>query len=153
MKLHANAALSLNKRRQLCRACGRAGWSLTEAAEAAGVSESTARKWVRRYRAEGEAGPARSLLGSARSADATPRSASQAIAALRRLRMTAPRSPSCWRCRSRPSRGSSPGSGSASSPGSSRPSRPTATSASGPGELIHIDVKKLGRIEPAPGTG
>jgi transposase len=32
------------------------GTALTEAAEAAGVSARTARKWVGRYRAEGEAG-------------------------------------------------------------------------------------------------
>ena len=32
------------------------GWSLTEAAEAAEVSERTCSKWVARYRAEGEAG-------------------------------------------------------------------------------------------------
>jgi transposase len=32
------------------------GVALTEAAEAAGVSARTAGKWVRRYRAEGEAG-------------------------------------------------------------------------------------------------
>ncbi len=32
------------------------GWSLTEAAEAAGVSEYTCSKWIARYRAEGEAG-------------------------------------------------------------------------------------------------
>src|SRR6266511_5353961 len=32
------------------------GWSAAEAAKAAGVSRATAHKWVRRYRAEGEAG-------------------------------------------------------------------------------------------------
>jgi transposase-like protein len=31
--------------------------ALTEAAETAGMSAMTAGKWVRRYRAEGEAGP------------------------------------------------------------------------------------------------
>jgi transposase len=56
MKLHANAALSLNKRRLLCCRVCEQGWSLAEAAEAAEVSEPTARKWVARYRAEGEAG-------------------------------------------------------------------------------------------------
>ncbi len=55
MKLHANAALSLNKRRVLTRRVTEEGWSLTEAAEAAEVSEPTARKWVARYLAEGEA--------------------------------------------------------------------------------------------------
>jgi transposase len=56
MQLHANAALSLNKRRQLCRRVVEKQWSLSEAAAAAEVSERTAGKWVRRYRAEREAG-------------------------------------------------------------------------------------------------
>src|SRR5687767_9083708 len=56
MKLHANAALSLNKRRRLCERVVVEKWTLTKAAEAAEVSVRTARKWVRRYRAEGEAG-------------------------------------------------------------------------------------------------
>jgi hypothetical protein len=56
MKLHANAALSLNKRRLLAKRIVEQGWSLGEAAEAAETSERTAGKWARRYRAEGEAG-------------------------------------------------------------------------------------------------
>jgi leucine-zipper of insertion element IS481 len=52
MKLHANAALSLNKRRLLARRIVEEGWSLVEAAEAAETSERTAGKWARRYRAE-----------------------------------------------------------------------------------------------------
>ncbi len=56
MKLHANAALSLNKRRVLARRVVEESWSLTKAAEAAEVSERTAGKWACRYRAEGELG-------------------------------------------------------------------------------------------------
>jgi len=56
MKLHASAALSLNQRRRLVCRVVKAGWSLTQAAEAAEVSDRTAAKWVGRYRAEGEAG-------------------------------------------------------------------------------------------------
>jgi transposase-like protein len=54
MKLHANAALSLNQRRRLAGRVVEEGWSLTGAATPAGVSERTARKWVARYRAEGQ---------------------------------------------------------------------------------------------------
>jgi hypothetical protein len=54
MKLHANAALSLNQRRRLAGRVVEEGWSPTEAAKAAEVSERTARKWVARYRAEGQ---------------------------------------------------------------------------------------------------
>jgi len=54
--LHANARLSLKGRELLVDRIEGAGWSLTEAAEAAGVSERTARKWLARYRVEGSAG-------------------------------------------------------------------------------------------------
>jgi transposase len=53
MDLHANAALSLNKRRLLADRAIEQGWTLTKAAEAAEVSVRCARKWVNRYRAEG----------------------------------------------------------------------------------------------------
>src|SRR4051794_41946796 len=56
MKLHANAALSLNKRRLLCRRVVEQEWTLTKAAAAAEVSVRCARKWVRRDRSEGELG-------------------------------------------------------------------------------------------------
>jgi transposase len=56
MDLHANAALSLNKRRLLCQRVVDRRWTLTKAAAAAEVSVRCARKWVRRYRADDELG-------------------------------------------------------------------------------------------------
>jgi len=56
MKLHANAALSWSGRWLLCERVLVAGWTLTAAAAAAGVSVRCARKWVGRYRCEGEQG-------------------------------------------------------------------------------------------------
>ena len=56
MKLHANAALCLKGRRELCRRVLEGERTLSEAAEAAEVSVRCARKWVGRYRAEGELG-------------------------------------------------------------------------------------------------
>jgi hypothetical protein len=56
MNLHANAALSLNKRRDLCRRVVDDRWTLKKAALAAEVSERCAGKWVSRYRGEGELG-------------------------------------------------------------------------------------------------
>jgi transposase len=53
MKLHANAKLTPSARLLLCRRITREGRSLPQAAEAAGVSERTARKWLSRYRTEG----------------------------------------------------------------------------------------------------
>ena len=54
MKLHANAALSLKGRRELCRHVVERERTLTQAAEAAELSIRWARKWIGRYRAEGE---------------------------------------------------------------------------------------------------
>ena len=53
MNLHANAALSLKGRRELCLAVVERERTVTQAAEAAGVSVRCARKWVGRYRIEG----------------------------------------------------------------------------------------------------
>jgi leucine-zipper of insertion element IS481 len=52
----SNAALSLNRRRLLCERVVDEAWTVTKAAEAAEVSVRCARKWVGRYRAEGETG-------------------------------------------------------------------------------------------------
>jgi transposase len=64
------------------------GWMVTEAAAAAEVSVRCARKWVGRYRAEGEFG----LFDRSSAPGSIPHSTSeqrvQAIAALRRLRFT-----------------------------------------------------------------
>jgi transposase len=90
MKLHANAALSLNKRRGLCRRVVDDKWSLTKAAEAAEVSVRCARKWVGRYRAEGELGLLDRPSTPARIANRTCERRIEAIAALRRLRFTGP---------------------------------------------------------------
>ncbi len=56
MKMHANARLSLKGRELLVARVQSAGWSLSEAAEAAGISDRTARKWVARHRVEGRDG-------------------------------------------------------------------------------------------------
>ena len=46
MKLHANARLSVKGRELLVDRVENAGWSLAKAAEAAGVSDRTASKWL-----------------------------------------------------------------------------------------------------------
>ena len=129
MLLHANAALSVKKRLVLCRRVIEQEWTLTSAAEAAEVSVRTARKWVRRYRADGEAGLLDRSSTPTRQPTRTSEDRVQAIAALRRLRMTGAQIAEVLRCRSRRCRGSLRGSGWASSRGWSRPSRRTATSA------------------------
>jgi transposase len=101
MQLHGNAALTANGRLRLARRVVEEGWSLGEAAAAAGVSERTARRWVDRYLAAGEAGLADRSSAPRSQPGATPQDRLEAIAALRRLRMRGRRSPraSRWRCR------------------------------------------------------
>ena len=63
MKIHANAPLGPKGRATMVRRVLEEGIALMEAAEAAGVSARTARKWVGRYRAEGQYHPATAHWG------------------------------------------------------------------------------------------
>ena len=90
MKLHANAALSLKGRRELCRRVVEGEQTLSEAAEAAEFSVRCARKWVSRYRAEGELGLLDRSSAPWSIPHRTPEQRVQAIGALRRLRFTGP---------------------------------------------------------------
>src|SRR5688500_15180535 len=87
MKLHRNARTCPNSRALIVRRVLEEGWSLTQAAEAAGVSGPTARKSVRRARAGGPLDDR-----SSRPKQSPTRLAGrlvEAIEALRRLWMTA----------------------------------------------------------------
>ncbi len=77
MKLHGNAALSWSGRRRLVVRVVVQGWTLTAAAEASGVSVRCARKWVGRYRLEGEAGLQDRSSAPRRVANRTPLSGSR----------------------------------------------------------------------------
>jgi transposase InsO family protein len=145
MKLHANAALSLNKRRRLCRRVVEQEWTLTEAAGAADVSVRCARKWVGRFRAEGELGLLDRPSTPATVANRTCERRVQAIAALRRLRFTGPEIAEAL------GMPLSTVSGILARIGMGKLGRLGVQPAGRyererPGELIHIDVKKLGRI-------
>jgi transposase InsO family protein len=145
MKLHRNAALSWCGRRQLARRVVVEGWTLTAAAEAADVSVRCARKWVGRYRLEGELGLCDRSSAPKRVVNRTPADRVAVVLALRRLRMTAaeiaetlampPSTVSAVLKRS--------GMGRLGRIGLEQPVR---YERSRPGELVHIDVKKLGRI-------
>jgi transposase InsO family protein len=146
MDLHANAALSLNKRRQLCRRVVDEQWTLTKAAAAAEVSVRCARKWVGRYRAEGELGLLDRSSAPEHVANRTAEDRVQAIAALRRLRFTGPEIAELF------GMALSTVSGILTRIGMGKLGRLGLEPArryerQRPGELVHIDVKKLGRIE------
>ena len=146
MKLHANAALSLNGRRRLSRSVVEHERTLTEAAEAAGVSVRCARKWVGRYRNEGELGLRDRSSAPRRIPHRTSPQRVDAILALRRVRFTAAEIAECL------GMALSTVSAILTRSGMGRLGRIGLEPAqryerARPGELIHIDVKKLGRIE------
>jgi transposase InsO family protein len=122
------------------------GWTLAAAAAAAGVSVRCARKWVGRYRAAGEAGLVDRSSAPRRVANRTPAERVAMIVRLRHLRMTAaeiaevlamPLSTVSVVLKRH-------GLGRLGRIGLEQPLR---YERSRPGELLHIDVKKLGRID------
>jgi transposase InsO family protein len=144
MKLHGNARTCPNSRALIARRVIEEGWSLAAAAEAAGVSEPTARKWVKRARA-GEALEDRSSRPR-RSPTRLAKRLVKAIEALRRVRMTAAEiaemlglalsTVSLWLQRI--------GLGKRSRLEPIEP--PNRYERRHPGELVHVDIKQLGRI-------
>jgi transposase InsO family protein len=146
MRLHRNAALSWSGRRLLARRVLEEGWTVTAAALAGGVSVRCARKWVDRFKAAGEAGLLDRSSAPRRVANRTPADRVAVILALRQLRMTVaeiaetlamPLSTVSVVLRRN-------GVGRLGRIGLEQPVR---YERSRPGELVHIDIKKLGRIE------
>ena len=146
MRIHRNARTCPNSRRLLVRRIEDEGWALTPAAEAAGVSVRTARKWLARWRAEGEAGLVDRSSAPRRRPTRLPADRLDAIEALRRLRMTAAEIAEVLGMAlstvSRWLRRIGLGRRSALAP----PEPPNRYERKRPGELVHVDVKKLGRI-------
>ena len=148
MRLHANHRTCPSSRRLICRRVLEEGWTVARAAEAAGCSARTASKWLKRYR-EGD----QELRDrSSRPRHSPSRLAAErvrAIEALRRLRMTGAeiaeilRLPlstvSAWLKRI------GLGKRSRLEP----PEPPNRYERRHPGELVHVDIKKLGRIRGA----
>ena len=145
MELHRNAALSWSGRRRLCERIVVEGWTLTAAAEAFGVSVRCARKWVGRYRLEGEAGLCDRSSAPRRVANRTADDRVEAIVKLRRLRFTAAEIAEVLGMALSTVSGilTRIGLGKLGRIGLEQPRR---YERSRPGELVHVDVKKLGCV-------
>jgi transposase InsO family protein len=147
MRIHANARTCPKSRRLIVRRIEGEDWSLRSAAEAAGISERTAAKWLARWRVEGETGLLDRSSAPRRRPTQLPADRLQAIEALRRLRMTAAEiaevlgmalsTVSRWLSRI------GLGKRSRLAP----PEPPNRYERKRAGELVHLDVKKLGRIQ------
>ena len=145
MKLHGNHRTCPSSRLLICRRVLAEGWTLRQAAEAAGCSVRTASKWLKRFR-EGDQELFDRCSRPRRSPGRLPDGRVHAIEKLRRLWMTAAEiaevlavplsTVSLWLKRI----------------GLGRRSRLTPLEAPNryerrhPGELVHVDIKRLGRI-------
>ena len=146
MKLHGNARTCPNSRQLLVDRVLERGWSVTAAAEAAGVTERTVYRWLRRWRGEGEAGLLDRSSRPHRSPARLPAATVGAIRSLRKLRMTAAQiaeilglalsTVSLWLKRI----------GLAKRSRLEPPEPPNRYERRHPGELVHVDIKQLGRI-------
>ncbi len=146
MKLHGNAPFGPKGRLTMVTRVIDGGWSLADAAEAAGVSERTCSKWLARYRAEGESGLVDRSSAPVSIPHKTSQDRVQAIVALRRLRMTGAELAEVFEMplstTSAVLRRVGLGKRSRLEP----PEPPNRYERSSPGELVHIDVKKLARF-------
>ena len=146
MKLHGNARTCLHSRSLIVRRVLEEGWTLAAAAEAAGVSVRTVSKWLARFRTQGGDGLFDRSSRPSRVPHRTPEERVELIALLRRLRMTGAEIAETL------SMPLSTVSAILTRIGLGRLSRLEPTEPANryekrrAGELIHVDVKKLGRI-------
>jgi transposase InsO family protein len=147
VKLHPNAKTTPYAREQIAHRVLRLGWSVDDAAQAAAVSVRTAYRWLARFRSEGQEGLRDRSCQARRIAHRTPPGRVERIERLRRRRrLTAaqiagqlrmPRSTVAAVLKRR---------------GLERLSRREPRPAvvryerQRPGELVHLDTKKLGRF-------
>ncbi|MEZ5331911.1 MAG: IS481 family transposase [Thermoanaerobaculia bacterium] len=146
MDIHKNARSCPQSRELLVNRVLDQGWAVREAADAAGLSERTAYKWLRRYQAEGVSGLADRPSRPHRLRCKTPRGRVRRVVELRRQRQSgaeiaarlglSPATVSRILRRHRLSRIRD-----------IEPQEPPRRYEKQlPGELIHLDIKKLGRI-------
>jgi transposase InsO family protein len=147
MNIHKNARLSLARRIELVQMIIDQGLTEAEAARCAGVSEATGRKWFGRYLAEGEAG----LIDRSSRPKHSPRAiraqTALAILELRRRRLTQARIAASVGV-SESTVGRVLRRAGLSRLRDLEPSEPVVRyEHEHPGDLLHLDTKKLGRIE------
>ncbi len=146
MNIHKNARLTVLRRMEMVNDILNHGLRPGEAAAAADVSEPTARKWLGRYLAQGEAG----LRDRSSRPKASPRAIASdkalAIVELRRRRLTQARIAASLAV-SKSTVGRVLARAGLSRLRDLEPSAPVVRyEHAHPGDLVHIDTKKLGRI-------
>lgn len=145
---HRNARLTVHGRRLIVSRVLDEGWSVATTAEAAGVSRATVHKWLRRFREEGEAGLADRTSRPHRSPHQLDERLEQRILLARRRRRWGPHQLSFYLGVPRSTAYKVlVRNGCSRLSDFDRPTgKPIRYVRDRPGELIHVDVKKLGRI-------
>jgi transposase InsO family protein len=146
MEVHAKAPLSPIGRRRVVDRVVCEGWPVAAAAAAAAVSERTVYRWLARFRAEGQRGLVDRRPVAQRLPRKTPPDRVAAICALRQLRMTAAEIAEAL------AMALSTVSAVLKREGLGKRSRLDPLEPANryerrrAGELVHVDIKKLGRI-------
>jgi transposase InsO family protein len=149
MKLHANAKLTPQGRALLVRRIRQQGWTVQDAAQAAGVSVRTGYRWLARYRTEGPQGLVDRSSTAHRLPGATAPDRVRAILALRGLRMTGAQIAETLGMAVSTISGILARHGLGRLPATEPQGPVTRYERRHPGELVHIDIKKLGVISRA----
>jgi transposase InsO family protein len=146
MNIHKNARLTLRRRIELVQSVVRQGLSVVEAALEAGVSPHTARKWLSRYLAEGENGLRDRSSRPRRSPRSIRPEKAMAVVELRHRRLTQGRIAAALGI-SKSTVGRVLARAGLSRLSDLEPKEPIVRyEHERPGDLLHIDTKKLGRI-------
>ena len=146
MEVHANAPLSPIGRRRVIERVTSQAWSVTAAAEAAGVTERTVYRWLARWREEGPAGLIDRRPVPKRIPHRTPPERVEAICALRRLHLTAAEIAEALEMALSTVSAVLLREGLGKRSRLAPPEPANRYERRHPGELIHVDIKKLGRI-------
>jgi transposase InsO family protein len=145
MRLHGNARLTPHGRTLMCRRVREQGWKPRDAAEAAGCSERTCYRWLARYDA-GEV-----LTDRSSAPGSTPRRTSRRLEALieafRRRRWTSTRIAAFLDMATSTVCAVLARLGLNRLSSLEPPEPPNRYCRDQPGELIHVDIKKLGRFD------
>lgn len=147
MNLHSRARSCPASRALLVERIREERWSVARAAHAAGVSQTTAYKWLRRFREEGEAGLCDRSSRPSRSPRRTRERLERAVVDFRRSRMTMAQIAQRLRLARSTVARISRRHGLSRLKSLEPPVPVVRFERQRPGELIHLDVKKLGRIK------